>query len=62
MIRTHMIRIQTNYMFYPVLCVPSALTLLEVMTINPQKQYTLSGHIFSIYTLLEQLNTILYLI
>ncbi len=35
--------------------VPSTLTLLEVMTINPQKQYTLSGHIFSIYTLLEKL-------
>ncbi len=49
-------------MFYPVLCVSSTLTLLEVMTINPQKQYMLSGHIFSIYTLLEKLNTILYLV
>ncbi len=43
-------------------CVPSTLTLLEVMTINLQKQHMLSGHIFSIYILLEKLNTILYLI
>ncbi len=40
--------------------VPSTLTLLEV--INSQKQYTWSGHIFSIYTLLEKLNTTLHLI
>ncbi len=60
-----MIRTKTNCiinMFYSVFCVPSTLTLLEVMTINSQKQYAWSGHIFSIYTLLEKLNTTLNLI
>ncbi len=40
----------------------SVLTLLEVMTINLQKQYMMSGHIFNIYTFLEKFNSILYLI
>ncbi len=60
-----MIRIQTNCdMFYPVLCVSSALCSLNpnsARSVDYQStKAMLSGHIFNI--LLEKFNTILYLI